>query len=316
MKLKDNGRINFIINVHDDITDMLTGGVIAFHYLAYLLAKEEHNVYMFARPEYPHKNIYTLTSQNNNVDKDRNTPDAWQWEAFEYYHQNTVAIYDQTKHKNWFGTEKVVRWFLYNQNDDSIEKTWGENDYYFCYGKQKSVVNLNKKQNWGELIAMNFYFEVFKNNNNKHRKGFCHLNNKHSSPKSDIFTKELNSTSLDNWKSLGCQKYLNEEFNKHEYFLCYDQLSFWPQIAALCGCKVIIMNVKDNLNAYYDYNTTPQEYRLDNPLKKYGIAFGFDDLQHAINTQHLVKDHLIEMDNYNKNTVKNFVKFWENKCYA
>ena len=114
-----------------------------------------------------------------------------------------LTIYDQTKHKNWFGTEKVVRWFLYNQNDDSIEKTWGENDYYFCYGKQKSVVNLNKKQNWGELIAMNFYFEVFKNNNNKDRKGFCHLNNKHTSSKSDIFTKELNSTSLDNWKSLG-----------------------------------------------------------------------------------------------------------------
>ena len=45
---------------------------------------------MFAKPEYPHKNIYTLNSQNNNTDKDRNTPDAWQWEQFEYYHQNTV----------------------------------------------------------------------------------------------------------------------------------------------------------------------------------------------------------------------------------
>ena len=45
--LKNNGKINFIINVHDGIGDMLTGGVIAFHYLAYLLAKEGHNVYMF-----------------------------------------------------------------------------------------------------------------------------------------------------------------------------------------------------------------------------------------------------------------------------
>ena len=39
MKLKDNGKINFIINVHDDFGDMLTGGVVAFHYLAYLFGK-------------------------------------------------------------------------------------------------------------------------------------------------------------------------------------------------------------------------------------------------------------------------------------
>ena len=76
------------------------------------------------------------------------------------------------------------------------------------------------------------------------------------------------------------------------------------------------MNVKDNPNAYYDYSTTPEQYRLENPLKKYGVAFGFGDLQHAIDTQHLVEGHLLEIDQGNLDTVKNFVKFWENKCYG
>ena len=54
----------------------------------------------------------------------------------------------------------------------------------------------------------------------------------------------------------------------------------------------------------------------ESALKKYGVAFGFGDLQHAVNTQHLVEDHLKEMDKINLETVRDFIKFWENKCYS
>ena len=105
-------------------------------------------------------------------------------------------------------------------------------------------------------------------------------------------------------------------FNQHEYFITYDQLSFWPQAAALCGCKVIVMNSPNNPQSYYSPQTTPEQYREENPLKKYGVAFGFEDLQWAIDTQHLVRPHLEEMNRQNEETIDNFVKFWENKCYG
>ena len=73
------------------------------------------------------------------------------------------------------------------------------------------------------------------------------------------------------------------------------------------------MNTKDNPHSFYNYKITPEQYRLENPLKKYGVAFGFDDLQHAINTQHLVEDHLNAMNEINLQTVRDFIKFWENK---
>ena len=315
IELKNNGKINFPVNIHYGIGECLTGGIIAMHYLAYLLAKEGHNVYIFCKPEYPHENIHVLKSwrTKRHINEGINSEEAEErsWESFSYQYSNTVAIYDQDIYGDWFGTHWKSRWILYNTNPQ-IAEGWGDNDYVFTYGSQENLRE-NIKNVQGELIAMNLYLDVFKNKNRKDRKGYCHLFHKHTSPNAKTFVSELNSTNLSNWKLSGCHRYLNEEFNKHEYFICYDQLSFWPQIAALCGCKVIVMNVKDNPNAYYDYKLTPEQYRLENPLKKYGVAFGFDDLQHAIDTQHLVEDHLLEIDQENLGTVKNFVKFWENK---
>jgi len=318
MELRNNGKINFIVNIHYNLTQSFTGGCVAMHYLAYLLAKEGHNVYIFCKPEYPHENIHVIKSWRTQrmVGEGINSDEAEtrSWESFSYQHSNTVAIYDQDIYGNWFGTHNVVRWLLYNA-DEKVIGGWGKNDFCFSYGEHENLLsNINKESK--SLIAMNFYLDVFKNENRKDRGGFCHILHKHTSTEAKLFVNELNSTNLGRWNDLGCHLYMAEEFNKHEYFLTYDQLSFWPQVAALCGCKVIVMNVKDNPKAYYDYNTTPEEYRLDNPLKKYGVAFGFGDLQHAINTQHLVEDHLKEMDKQNLETVKNFIKFWENKCYG
>tara|TARA_R110000782_G_scaffold177040_1_gene267982 strand:+ start:414 stop:1376 length:963 start_codon:yes stop_codon:yes gene_type:complete len=320
MVLKNNGKINFLLHVCHGFDKILTGGVIAMHYLAYLLAKEGHNVYIFCKPEYPHENIHSINcwiTQNDSKKELGASRIGYKYDSFSYNHKNTVSIYPQTTWGNWFNTNHVARWLLYNPEKD-IENTWGENDYYFSYGKQNQLINNIKEKECQELIAMNFNFDKFKNLN-KNRSGFCHLFHKHTSPGAEEFLIEINSKSLGNW-TLDNNKdelfKLNEEFNKYEYFICYDQLSFWPQIAALCGCKVIVMNVKNNPNAYYDYNTTSKEYRLQNPLKKYGVAFGFSDLSHAVNTQYLVEDHLTEMENYNLDTVKNFITFWENKCYG
>ena len=315
VKLKNNGKINFLLNIHTGYGECLTGGTVAMHYLAYLLAEEGHNVYLFNKAEYPHKNIHILKSWREKILEGKGihskNGEKTAWESFSYLYSNTVAIYSQDAYGDWFGTHWKARWVLYNTSPQIAEE-WGDNDYVFTYGSQENLrENIKKVQ--GELIAMNLYLDVFRNKNRKDRKGYCHLFHKHTSPNAKTFVNELNSTNLSNWKSLGCHKYLNEEFNKCEYFICYDQLSFWPQIAALCGCKVIVMNVKDNPNTYYDYNTTPEQYRLENPLKKYGVAFGFGDLQYAIDTQHLVEDHLKEIDQHNLNTVKNFIKFWEKK---
>jgi len=310
--LKNNGKVNFVLHLFWTFKEVLTGGILAQHYLAYLLAEEGHNVYIFCEPEYPHENIHILKSGFERKDGFVVTS----WETFTYMHHNTVAIYDEITWGNPHNIPNVARWILYDPPSQEIQDTWGEDDYYFNYGDFK-----HRRKDNGKLTIFNFYLDLFKDENRKDRKGFCHLFHKHTSLGADNFVKELGSTNLGSWKSLGCHQYLAEEFNKHEYFLTYDQKSSFPVLAALCGCKVIIMNPQGNkgeglMNSYYNHDVTPEEYRKENPYYKYGMAFGFGDLYHAFNTQHLVKGYFKEIDEENKKTVKNFVKFWENKCYG
>lgn len=306
LELKRNNepdiKINFILDLQYNFGQVLTGGVLAMHYLSYLLADYGHNVYIFCEPEYKHSNIIQLSVDMFNENIFNNTS---------LNIENSVVIYPEITKGNPLNGKNVVRWLLYDVNEET-KKTYKDSDFIFPYGDRKKLL-LNFNNYNSPLTVVNFYFDVFKNENKKERKGFCHINNKHTSPNAHFFLNELGSTDLSDWKLLGSYEYLNREFNNHEYFICYDQLSFWPQIAALCGCKVIVMNTPNNVNSYYEYETTPESYRKENPLYKYGIAFGFDDLQWSIKTLHLVKDHLINMDNENKKTVENFISFFMEK---
>ncbi len=220
IKLKNNGKINFLINIHMGYGECLTGGTVAMHYLAYLLAEEGHNVYLFNKAEYPHKNIHIIKSWREQILEGQGihskNGEKTAWESFSYLYSNTVAIYSQDVYGDWFNTLHKTRWVLYNTNPQ-IAEGWGDNDYVFTYGSQENLrENIKKVQ--GELIAMNLYLDVFRDKNRKDRKGYCHLFHKHTSSNAETFVNELNSTNLSNWKSLGCHKYLNEEFNKCEYF--------------------------------------------------------------------------------------------------
>jgi len=313
--LKDNGKINFILYCHYNFKEVLTGGILATHYLAYQIAKKGHNVYIFTEPHYKHENIHTLKSwrverfiEDGTTGKEG---ERRQWEQFSYPTSKTVVVYNQDTYSNPLGIPNVSRWMLYTPQSH-ILKTWEKSDSIFTYGNQTSLKEgINKIE--GNLIAMDFRLDLFKNNNNPQREGFCHLLHKHTSPNAQTFLQELNSTSLNDWKSKGVWDYMAKQFNNHKYFITYDQLSFWPQVAALCGCIPIVMNPPTHKDSYYPQSTLPEQYKTRNPLKKYGVAFGMGDIPHAINTNHLVKPHIEEMDNQNQETIDNFVKFWENK---
>lgn len=310
--LEDNGKLNFIIDLPYGFGDHLTGGLLAMHYLAYQLAKRGQNVYIFCKPEYPHENIHTI----KNINRVENGTVKRDWELFLYNLTNTIAVYPEISLGNPFNTKHVARWLLY-ESQSEIEKTWGENDCYFNYGTFKTLEG--KEQH--PLTVMDFHFEVFQDRGREDRKGFCHILHKNTTDNSRIMMEELGSKGLGDWKSRGCFKYLVEEFNKYEYFVTYDEKSFFTVAAALCGCKSIICNPKNlsnvkEKNINYKGPLTPTEYRLENPLQMFGVAYGFNDLKWAHDTVHLVRKHLIKRDRMNNKTIDKFIEFWEKKCYG
>lgn len=309
MELNNNGKLNFVIDLHTTFGEALTGGLMVLHYLAYIIAKKGHNVYIFCEPEYPHENIHTIKSYEYREDGilKRN------WEKFIYNMRNTISIYPQITKGNPFNTAHVTRWILYD-TEKEIEETYGRDDEYFNYGNFRTF----KKVEINKLTVHNFYFDILKNKNLKERKGFCHLLNKNNNENTKIFLKELNSKDLGQWKTKGAIKYLSEEFNKHEYFVTYDEKSFFTIAAALCGCKAIICNPKNGSNIReHNINNTelsPLEYRLENPNQMFGVSYGFNDIGWSEKTIHLVEDHLRSIEKMDEKSVDKFIKFWEKKC--
>jgi hypothetical protein len=199
-----------------------------------------------------------------------------------------------------------------------IEENFQDTDVYFNYGDFKTY----RKTEDRKLTVFNYYFNKLYITNNGPRKGFCHMFHKNTPNDAQKFIEQFNSFDLGGWKTIGAHDYLREQFNKYEYFLTYDQKSFFTLAATLCGCKAIILNPgppsEAGVNAFtesekYLKTYTPTEYRLNNPIQMFGIAYGLDDIGWANKTIGLSTDYLKELEIIDNKTVDEFIKFWEIK---
>lgn len=310
----EEGKLNFIIGIFATYAEFLTGGIMAMHKLANVLAQKGHNVYIFCQPEYPHENIKVIPSTT--VWKD-GFLENYIWDGFSYPYDRTISIYPQIFRGNPFNTQHVCRWILYH-SEWHVEKDFNENDVYFTFEDFKTFV----KKEYRELTVYNYNFDKLYKTNFGERKTFCHIIHKHTPPGGlDIFN-HLKSEDLSNWKKSGAYDYLREKLNQHKYFLTYDQKSFFTVAAGLCGTQSVILNpgppyeFADNADTdskEYFETLTPMEYRLKNKIQMFGVAYGWDDLGWAEKTIDLVPDYIRELEKINDKTVDKFIDFWKKR---
>lgn len=314
MNLPSDDKLNFIVGVHVGFDKVLTGGVVAMHKLAYNLAIRGQRVYMFCKPEYPHENIQTINSWGTKLN---DSETRWEWETFFYPLNRTVSIYPQITRSNPYNTQHVSRWILYH-TEKQVENTYGPEDVYFNYSNFMSF----KDVPYRKLTVFNYYFDKLFVTNKGNRKGFCHLSHKNTPPDGHKIFGSFKSFDLDGWKTKGNYDYLREQFNKYEYFLTYDQRSFFTVAAVLCGCKAIILNPgpphEQSLNAFssseeYKKVPTPTEYRLNNPIQMFGVAYGLEDISWANQTIGFATDYLHELEKIDQKSVDDFINYWETK---
>ena len=63
----------------------------------------------------------------------------------------------------------------------------------------------------------------------------------------------------------------------------------------------------------YGKELTPTEYRLNNPIQMYGIAYGLEDISWANKTIDFATDHIHELEKIDQKSVDEFVSYWEKK---
>jgi hypothetical protein len=74
-------------------------------------------------------------------------------------------------------------------------------------------------------------------------------------------------------------------------------------IASLCGCISVVKKI--SIISY-------EEWMKCDPFIKYGIAYGNEGIEHALNTQHLLLDHITNMYLENEGNIINSIKKIEN----
>lgn len=283
-KLNNLGNINFLVYIDVNFINALTGGVVVMHQLAYKLAEKGQKVKMIINPEYVHENIEVISLERLRHENK----------------ENYVVVYPQIIRNNPTEIPNVARWMLYHSEIDN-EITYGKDDDIFNFGSFKTYTN----KEVGKLTVFNYYFDVFKNENKKRNKKFCHLMHKNTPKHGDKIFQYLGSEDLGGWKSMGCHDYLKDRFNECEYLLTYDQKSFFPLAAGMCGTKTIILNPDNSL--------TPTEYRIQNPIQMFGVAYGWDDISWAEKTIEFVPNYIKELEKIDNKTVDSFIKHWYSK---
>lgn len=150
----------------------------------------------------------------------------------------------------------------------------------------------------GYMPVLNVDLELFRNHNLP-RSGRCYLVKGNEYIEGQPIYHNISDTNLDNyWAYQGDRmKLLAEIFNRHEIFFTYNTQTFISVLAALCGCISVIL----------PHPSTSKEKIHKFPQNKYGVAYGFEDIQHSIDTLPLVKENLESLLQDHTKHLKQFV---------
>lgn len=298
MNIENNNNITFIIDTLQSIDDRYKGGSIVLHKLAFELANMGHFVYLFCDPIYPHQNIKIIPTIVLGVYNEFTK--VYEWDPFFFDLNKTVSIYTQITRGNPFNTLYNTRWILHDCEEE-LWDTFGEDDFFCNFGNFELIEHKDCER----LTVIDYNLNTFYDKKLSERKGFGHLVHKNTPEWGIEFLKNFGSSEILNYNGNIELNYYNDEFNKYEYILTFDDKSYFTTAAALSGAKSIILNPKPNLSSW--------EYRLENPINMFGVAYGLNDIKWADRTINLVRNHLKELEMSDKKTVVNFVKYWENR---
>lgn len=284
----------YIIFTHKYSED--SGGIICLHYLAHLINLQgavayicpafynlEINKLSINRPFFKalygkffdrFRNFKVNKSFDNKILNDlksiRNN-DEW------------IVIYPEITFGNPLGAKHVIRWLLHNPGQHTgkiyygpgelhVKYHHGFSDFYFPGATlSKNILNIS-------------YFPLDLYNDNEltlERSGTAYCLRK---GRGRLLVHDVENSILIDGMS---HEEVANVFRRVKRFISYDLYTAYSVFAALCGCDSIVVPE--------DGRTKEEWFRL--PEDRYGIAYGFDDIDHMRDTRHLLiekvkRDHL------------------------
>jgi hypothetical protein len=175
-----------------------------------------------------------------------------------------IVIYPEVVAGNPLRARRVVRWFLHKPGFHTGQIVYGQNELYFFFQHSFNDPSINPDSS--NLLQVYFIRDdIYRQQNFGERSGYCHILRKGRGrpPVHDID----NSTLIDGLSDADAAKV----FNRCEFCVSYDLYTMYSKYAALCGCLSVVVP---------EPGLSKTEWRRD-PEDRYGLAYGFDDIDEA-----------------------------------
>lgn len=280
------------------------GGIVVLHQLCDRLNRLGHEAFLWSifRPRWnwshPLRSIYLFgryfrkqVKYGFKKNPKLNTPAA-SVEALD----GAVIVYPEVVVGNPLQGKNIVRWLLHRPGYNNGGKIgFGEDDLFFFYDKVFDDARFNKHSD-NLLHIVSSRSDVYMDRKDPAREGACYLLRKG-------YKRPLEHDA----SATVCVDGLSHEetaviFNRTQYCYSYDAYTMYNVYAAMCGCVPVIIPEKGVSKAQWQPDET----------KRYGLAYGFDDIDYAIQTRDRLLETLRKQEEESDRSVTQFVE----KCRA
>jgi len=282
------------------------GGSIALHYLCHLLNEKGFQaaiVPLYRTYESDERFIFrgmrkSLTSRfqsfrrHFHICPELNTPLIRR--PLHPLPDDTVAIYPEIVAGNPLGAKNIVRWLLHRPGHLTGKVSYGTGELYFDYNAFSDGFEIPGSKVSEKKLFIAKYNESLYNQHSAFpkelRTGSAHCIRKGKEKK---FIHSPDSILID-----GLNHYeISEIFKRVKTFISYDTKTMYSTLAAVCGAESIVIP---------DEGISKEQWE-PNPVRSYGIAYGFDDLENARQTAPLVARQLEMLSEASKQAVDGLV---------
>ena len=266
-------RLKFVID--SPPFGMEYGGVVALHRLAHNLTTLGYEAYIAGPSKHP----------------------EWGGEILgDRQFLKTVTVYSEVVVGNPLGGEHVVRWILNTPGEAGGDAVYGPDDLIFKWSNLYSVPEQYEVA--GLLTAFRDYSHFV--DLGLPRAGTCYAVRK--AKEKPLDQHPADALCIDDYEARGGDTYLIDVFNRSGLFICYDDHTMLPRLAALCGCPAVI--IPGSL-------TREEREALGDTFD--GVAYGFDDAERARETLPKIRERVAQIEEESIRQTQEFVKICESR---
>lgn len=232
---------------------------------------------------------------------------------------NTIAIYPEGIIDNPMGAKYVIRWILGPFSPIKGQPKWMNGDYVYFYHSdiyfdENEILSIPNANNIYKFLSIPYMHPAIENaqvSPAKTREGYCHIIRKASKYGIlDLSHHPPNSVNIYDMSQAV------QEFQKREFFVCYDPLTFYCFAATICGCITILINDPNvTKREWIDRLAIGKYFKHIGHYDLYGIAYGDtkEEISFAKSTIHLAKQQWTDIATYLTNsTIYPFVQDLKN----